>query len=231
MKDVADSTSINNLFASDPNIQKKDVLSIAVSSIDAKATEMFNFSNQPASPVGATSPNNLTAGYMVDENGEINFPSLGKIKVEGKKKSEVEKVITDGLVNGKLLFSPVVNIRFLNFRVTVLGEVGRPGVIPVPSEQITLLEALGAAGDMTVFGRRDNVIVLRQDNNVRTIRRINLNQSDFISSEYFFLKPNDVVYVEPVKAKAASASRSQQLLPYILSGISIIAIIIVGIIK
>jgi polysaccharide export outer membrane protein len=130
----------------------------------------------------------------------------------------------------KLLLDPIVSIRFLNFRVTVLGEVGKPTVIPIPNEKISLLEALGLAGDLTIYGNRANVMVIREDvlpgkKEQRSIARVNLNSSELFTSPYYYLQSNDIVYVEPNKAKIASTSRAGQWLPVIFSGLSLAAIV------
>ena len=129
------------------------------------------------------------------------------------------------------MIDPIVDIRYLNFEVTVLGEVGRPTVITVPSEKISLIKALGLAGDLTIYGRRDNVLLIREENGQRITRHIDLNSSDFLSSPYYYLQPNDVIYVEPNKTKVASSSRSQQVVPIVLSSLSIIVVVITSLIK
>jgi polysaccharide export outer membrane protein len=171
------------------------------------------------------------SGYLVDVDGNIQFPILGTIKVAGLTESALRMQIVRSLVDKKLLIDPVVTIRHLNFRVTVLGEVGNPTVISVPTEKITLLEALGLAGDVTIFGKRDNVMVIREENNKKIIKRLNLNTSEIFESPYYYLRSNDIVYVEPNKAKVSGSSRSTQLLPIILSGLSLTAIILDRVIR
>jgi len=114
----------------------------------------------------------------------------------------------------------------LNFKVTVLGEVTKPSVISVTNEKITLLEALGLAGDISIYGKKDQVMVIREENGTKNIKYLNLNSSELFTSPYYYLKSNDIVYVEPSKAKVGSSTRSTQLLPIILSGLSFIAIIV-----
>jgi len=140
-------------------------------------------------------------------------------------------MITNQLVEKKLLFDPIVNIRYLNYRVTVLGEVAHPGVINVPDEQITILEAIGQAGDLTIYGKRDNVLLIRMENGTKKIARLNLNSSHIFTSPYYFLKTNDVVYVEPGKTKIIAASPERQFLPTILSGLSLLTLILTRVIK
>jgi polysaccharide biosynthesis/export protein len=130
-----------------------------------------------------------------------------------------------------LLIDPIVTVRMLNYRVTVLGEVARPTVVSVPNERISILEALGIAGDITIYGKKDNVLLIREEKGGKLIKRINLNSSEIFSSPYYYLKSNDIVYVEPNQARIATASRTQQLLPTILSALSFVAIILTRVIN
>jgi polysaccharide export outer membrane protein len=123
------------------------------------------------------------------------------------------------------LKEPTVSLRNLNFRITVLGEVARPSLFNISNEQISLPEALGLAGDLTVYGRRDNVLVIREENGKRTSVRLDLTRRDVFQSPYYYLHPNDVVYVEPVKARVASVDRVYQITPIVLSALSFLAII------
>jgi len=156
---------------------------------------------------------------------------LGDIFAAGLTQKQLENNITKLLIDKKLLFDPIVTARFLNFRVTVLGEVNRPGIVYVPSEQISILEAIGDAGDLTIYGLRDNVILIRQEGGEKLIKRLNLNSSKILQSPYYFLKSNDVIYVEPGKDKIASTSIAQQRLPVILSGLSLLIILLVNVFK
>jgi polysaccharide export outer membrane protein len=231
--DIADTAMIAATNIPEPIINPNDLLSISVSSLDPQSTLMFNAPNTPvATAAGGNSALQQAVGYLVNRDGMIKFPILGEIKAQGLTKKELETNITRQLLDKKLLFDPIVNVRFLNYRVTVLGEVAHPGVINVPSEQISILEALGQAGDLTINGKRENVAIIRQHNDgTRTVNRLNLNSSNVLRSPYFFLQSNDVVYVEPDKAKTAAASRGQQLLPSILSGVSILVVVITELIR
>lgn len=229
---VGDSVRIASQSGLDPVIQKKDILSITVSSLSNEATVIFNTPNLPITPNATFAANTpQTAGYLVADNGTIKFPVIGAISAAGLTKKQLEDNITKLLVDRKLLFDPIVSARFLNFRVTVLGEVNHPGVINVPSEQISILEAIGQAGDLTIYGLRNNVILIRQEGKDKLVKRLNLNSSDILQSPYFFLKSNDVIYVEPGKAKAASTDRITQLLPIIFSGISVVVIVLNSLLK
>ena len=224
--DLKDSTVISAKDAFEPVIQKKDILSISVSSLSPDANAIFNAPNLPIMPYGSASNSAQTAGYLVGQEGTIKFTMLGDVQAAGLNQKQLENNIAKLLVDKKLLFDPIVTVRFLNFRVTVLGEVTRPGVISVPSEQISVLEAIGQAGDLTIFGIRENVMLIRQEGDEKIIRRLNLNSSQLLQSPYFFLKSNDVLYVEPSKARIASAAQARQTLPIIFSGLSLLVIIL-----
>jgi polysaccharide export outer membrane protein len=230
--DVQDSARIVSKASLEPVIQKKDILSITVSSLSNEATIIFNTPNLPMTPNAATTPNMpQTAGYLVSQDGTIKFPILGNIPAAGLTQKQLEKNITQQLIEKKLLFDPIVSSRFLNFRVTVLGEVNHPGVVTVPSEQISVLEAIGQAGDLTIYGLRDNVVLIRQEGPDKLITRLDLNSSKIFESPYYYLKSNDIIYVEPAKDKIASTSLFQQRLPIILSGLSLIIILLTNVFK
>jgi len=208
----------------EPVIQKNDLLSITVSSPNAKASEFFNLSNSTVQTVNYTTTQ--ATGFLVNQDGYIEFPMLGKIKAAGMRKKQLKEKIAAALAENKLLVDPLVAIRYLNFKVTVLGEVANPSVINVPDERISLLQALGLAGDMTIYAKRDNVMLLREEEGKRTVKRLNLNSKDLLTSPYYYLKSNDIVYVEPNKAKVTAASNTRAWLPAVLSGLSFTAIIV-----
>ncbi|MGZ5219910.1 MAG: polysaccharide biosynthesis/export family protein [Chitinophagaceae bacterium] len=210
--DLKDSSRFASSALPETYIQANDLLNIKVSSLNPEATEIFN---------PATKPNEETTGYLVEADGTILFPVIGSIKAVGLTKEQLKTNLVKMLTERKLLIDPIVSVRFQNFRVTVLGEVKSPAVIPVPSEKISLLEALGLAGDLTIYARRDNVIVIREEGGEKKVNRINLNSIELFTSPYYYLKSNDVVYVEPNKAKVASTSRASQWLPLVVSGLSL----------
>ena len=214
-------------------IQKNDLLNINVSSLNAEASLVFNLPSQvtPASSLstamtGGMAGSSQPLGYLVSAEGTIKFPVLGSIQAAGLTKKQLEKEITASLIEKKLLTDPIVNIRFLNFRVTVLGEVAKPTTINVGNEKISILEALGLAGDLTIYGKRENVLLIREEGSKKVIRRLDLNSEKILTSPYYYLKTNDIVYVEPNNARIGSSSRTQQLLPIVLSALSFIAIIV-----
>lgn len=222
---LPDTTLYSGSEGIEPVIQKGDLLSITVSSLSPEVTSVFNAPNTTASPYSSGNAVIQPTGYLVNQEGNINFPLLGEMKVAGLTKRSLVDAITSKLVEKKLLFDPIVNIRYLNFHVTVLGEVKNPGMLVIPNEEVTLLEAIGMAGDITIYGKKENVLLLRKENGKKIVRRLNLNSESVLSSPYYYLKSNDVIYVEPGKNKVADVSRSRQLVPILLSGLSFLAII------
>jgi polysaccharide export outer membrane protein len=232
-----DATYFNNLKDSEiavqvqdlePVIQKNDLLSISVNSLNVEASKIFNSPNATVVEASRTetSATSQAAGYLVNQEGFIQFPILGKIQAAGVSKKQLRDKITQSIKEKQLLRDPIVDVRYLNYKVTVLGEVGRPSVINVPNEKITLLEALGLAGDLTIYAKRNNVMVLREEDGKRIIKRLNLNSNELITSPYYYLKSNDIVYVEPNKAKINSTSQARTWLPVVFSGLSVFAIAI-----
>lgn len=205
-------------------IQNNDLLSISVSSLNPEASAIFNQPNN--SNANNTTTTTTATGYLVDGEGNIQFPFLGTVKAAGLSKDELKNKLTKDLVDKKLLVDPIITIRFLNFKVTVLGEVAHPTVVTVPSERISLLEAIGLAGDLTIYAQRDNVLVIRDEDGKKVTHRLNLNSTELFNSPYYYLKTNDVVYVEPNKAKVATTSRLPQWIPIILSALSLGIIVV-----
>jgi polysaccharide export outer membrane protein len=184
--------------------------------------------NQPATQTtGGQSP---LSGYLVDINGNIELPRIGLVKAEGLKKSELEEVVKAKL--GAELTRPSVIVRFMNFRITVLGEVGAPGVLNVPTERLTILEALGMAGGITEYGAVKRVKVLRENNGVREIAEMDLTSKDIFNSPFYQLQQNDVVLVDQSEYKISEAQRtrtSQQI--GLATGIISTIVIIIAIFK
>ncbi len=214
-----------------PSIQPGDVLSVQVSSLNPEASAFFNpytsFAVADRGPVtntiASTTPLPSVNGYLVDDAGMIDLPMIGKVNVKGKTVAQTKDLLRESLK--EYLKEPTVNVRNQNFRISVMGEVMRPSLYTIPNEQITLLEALSLSGDVTIYGRRDNVLVIREENGKRTFSRIDLTRRDLFTSPYYYLHPNDVVYVEPGRVRAATADRANQLLPIALSALSFVAII------
>lgn len=212
-----DTSFTNNIALPVPQIRSSDLLSINVSSLNPEASKIFNQPNRTdIQSSTATGETVYPSGYLVNEQGYIRFPILGDIKATGLTKMELQDQIRTSLINKKLLLDPIIEIRHLNFKVSVLGEVARPTLITVPNEKITLLEALSLAGDMTIYAKRKNILVIREDEGKRVLKRLDLTSEELFNSSYYYLKSNDIVYVEPNKAKINSASKFYQLLPSII---------------
>ena len=196
----------------DARIQPKDMLTITVSSEKPEAAIPFNLT-VPTSMNASSGSRSLSSQpvlqtYLVDNNGYIDFPVLGKLQVYGMTKGELETMIKERI---KLNFTtePIVTVRMANYKVTVLGEVSSPGVHTINNEKVNIFEALAMSGDLTIHGRRDNVKLIRENaDGTKKIVPLNLNNADIIHSPYYHLQQNDILYVEPNKAKAQSANLS-----------------------
>lgn len=188
----------------EPRVKINDALVITVSALDPEAVLPYNLPNVSyATPTSENIPTTQTYQYYtVDANGDISFPVLGKLHVVGLSQSEVIEMILEKL-RGQLV-DPIVSMRFLNAKVTVLGEVKNPGAYLLNNGGMTLLEALGAAGDLTQYGNRRNVLVTRENNGKLEFARLNLCSDEVFASPYFYLQQNDVVYVEPNQARTTS---------------------------
>lgn len=211
----------NNTFASyyeplEPILQKNDLLSINITSLNAEVTEMFNIANN----VGGIQ----TPGYLIDQDGFIRFPVLGKIAVAGLTKKELREYIREELISKRLLMEPIVDIRFMNFKVSVLGEVNQPAVFTIPNEKVTLLEALGMAGDMTIYAQRNNVLLISEEDGIKSTRRIDLTSDELFTSPNYYLQPNDIVYVQPNDRKVRNTSNATQWFSVILGSLSLAVI-------
>jgi len=228
--DASSQAYVNKVANLEPIIQSNDLLSIIVSSVNSEAADLFNVSKSNLDQSSTNSGNTTrVSGYLVDQDGFINFPILGKIKASGNTKKALRDEITSLLVNKKLLLEPIVDIRYLNYKVSILGEVKNPSVLNVPSEKISILEALGMAGDITIFGRRDNITHIREEGGVKRIRKIDLTTNEIFSSPYYYLQSNDIIYVQPNGAKVASSTGTKEWIPVILSAISLAIIIAINV--
>ena len=201
-------------FLYDARIMPKDVLTITVSTVNPEAAAPFNLIVRPtltnAQSNIATSGGSLQT-YLVDNTGCIEYPVLGTLSVGGLTKSQCEQMIHDKIkpyLNASE--NPVVTVRMSNYKISVLGEVNRPGMFVVGNEKINILEALAQAGDLTIYGVRNNVKLIREnEKGKKEIHTLNLNDADIISSPYYYLQQNDIVYVEPNKVKARNSSVGQ----------------------
>ncbi len=208
LQDAVDGASEKIVLNEGIVIQPKDVISIIISSKNPELAVSFNlplatlFAGSTTATAGESQK---LLGFQVDQDGFIDYPVLGKIKVAGLTRLQLSDMIKQRLVKDDLLKDPVVTTEFMNFRVSVLGEVTNPGTYQVGNDKISILEALSMAGDMTIYGKRDNVIVIREKNNMRTTYRIDLRSQKLFNSPVYYLQQNDIVYVEPNKARAGQS--------------------------
>ncbi|NDV46425.1 polysaccharide export protein [Paludibacter sp. 221] len=217
--------SIRSMFsdAHETKICVGDMLSIVVSGIDPKVIAPFNLPvvgyENPGSDQLYSSP--TIQSYLVDVDGAINFPVVGKIELAGLTKSQAIARINDRL--SPFLKDAIVTIKFLNYNVTIIGEVAKPGKYVINNERVTILDALALAGDMTVYGKRNNVLVIRE--NSGEVARLNLNSTEIFTSPYYYLQQNDVLYVEPNNVKAISGLNLNLYLSTITTLASLLSVI------
>ena len=209
--DIIDLAQSQGLY--DMRITPKDLLSITVFSSDRETAAPFN------QTVANTLNNNQLSGsnsgmlqtYLVDNDGNITFPEVGKIHVQGLTKNEAEDAILERISPSfNAAKPPVVTVKMSSYRVTVWGEVSKPSVIPVATEKISIVEALAYAGDLTIYGKRDNVMLIREDaTGKKSVHRLDLTKADLINSPYYYLQQNDIVYVEPNRVKVKNSGIGQ----------------------
>lgn len=201
-------------------IQSGDLLRISLSTLQPELNAMFN---QPTTDQDFNKNiiNNINVeGFLVDEEGEINIPVVGKVKLAGLTKSEATEIIQNGIE--EYIVDPVVSLRFANFKVTVIGEVKNPSTFYVPSENLNIFEALGLAGDMTEYGLREDVRLIRESDGVRSIVKLDLNDKNLVESPYYILKQNDIIYVQPDRLKSVKASTNERSMALLGLAVSVL---------
>jgi polysaccharide export outer membrane protein len=209
-KNISDSLLQRSAVEYEPRFQKGDILSITVVTPNVSSARLFNMPNagvpsgdgDASSSVGPTGGN----GYLVDERGNIIFPYLGYVKAAGLSRLELTDTLSSRL--RKYIDSALVVIRLLNYRITVLGEVARPGTFSIPSERVSVLDAIGLAGDLTVYGKRSNIRIIRTTGSVKQTATLNLNKGDIFGSPFFYLRQNDIVYVEMNERKIPNSDQA-----------------------
>lgn len=216
---MANATKVTNLQNQEIHIRENDIVDITMNSSSPESNNLFS-SNKPIS--GSTSKRN---GYQVKVNkdGNVYLPLIGDFKIVGMTIDEAEAGITAAL--RKNVKNPEVDIQIVNFKITVIGEVNKPSTFVMDDTNVNLLEALGMAGDMTVYGKRENVLIIRNEDGQKTMARLNLNNQESMNSPYFYLKQNDIVYVEPDRAKAVEYSSNTRVIPIVVASISAIAVL------
>ena len=230
-QDIPDSGQLKTIAKAEyvePIIKVDDILNIIVQTVDPQATGMINIGNVPvnstATPPGSSLNTVVPSGYLVNKSGFIEIPVIGKLQVLGYTTSQLRDTIRT--IALKYFKEPTVIVRFANFKISVTGEVLKPGQYIMPNEKVNILDAIAMAGDLTIFGKRENVLLIREnEDGSKTPYRINLKKSDIMSSPYYYLRQNDVIYVEPRKAKSDATDASQA--KYISLAASVVSILII----
>ncbi len=233
--DTVDTKASKGLF--DARIMPKDLLTITVSTTDPKVAMPFNLS--VSKTLNATGTLYTGAGslqtYLVDNGGFINFPVVGQLKVGGMTKRECESYIREKILPYmSKTENPIVTVKMASFKVAIGGEVKSPGVYTVDQEKISVIEALARAGDLTIYGRRENVLLIREDSTgQKTFHRLNLNDANLINSPYYYLQQNDYVYVEPNKVQAQNSAIGSSVTIWfsVLSVVTSVASLVVNVLK
>lgn len=203
---MQDSDSYNNstITYSSPTIQPNDILKITVGALEPETALPYN-KISPGTGQGSSLEMMQLEGYIVHEDYTISFPELGFISTKNKTTLQLQQTIRELLENGGHLKNPTVNVRLLNAKVTILGEVNQPGVYNFTEQNITLLQALGYAGDLTINGKREDILVMREVDSLRQISHINLTSAELLTSPFYHIKPNDVIVINPNEPKVKSA--------------------------
>ncbi len=217
-------TLLHNLVTKDfeIKIRKGDVIGIGVSSLSAEGSILFTAPQ-------TTLENALAPGYLVDKTGSILFPKLGNIAVEGLTRDELKQKLLNDLL--PYLKDPVVTVTFVNHKVTVIGDVGAQQVLPMPGETMTILDALARSGGVSKTGKTDNVLVIREEGTDKQFKRLSLNNSALFYSPYYYLRPDDILYVETDFKKDSGSNSTQKIVGLVTAGISFILILIDRIFK
>ncbi len=207
-------------------IQPKDMMSIVVSSKDPDLAAMFNLPiNSYRAGTDQPTYNNYLQGYVVDNDGDINFPVIGKIHAAGLSRWQLQEKIKAELKSRDMLKDAIVSVDFMNFKVSILGEVNAPGTYTIEGEKVTVLEALAMAKDLTIYGLRDEVYVIREQNNQRDTYKLDLRSKDIFESPAYYLKQNDIVYVKPNKVRAGQSTLNQNSLKSVSLWVSIASLL------
>lgn len=218
-QDLQKDTILKNIVSKnfESKIQKGDMLGITVASLSPENTAIYNAPQNTSGPLN---------GYLVDENGDIQFVKLGTLQVAGMTRKELKVKLENAL--SPYLTQIVVSVGFLNRHVTMMGAVS-PQILPIVTDKMTLLDALAASGDIGMKGRTDNILVIREKDDAKEFKRLNLTDKSIFYSPYFYLQPNDIVYVEPVKEKTKTSV--PQIISYVTTGFTFLIFILDRIIK
>lgn len=209
-KEISDSMLQKAARQYEPILQKGDILSIVVITPNEASSKLFNRPNTSESSSGTQggggAESSPSLGYLIDEKGNISIPYLGRIKAAGITRTELNETLETQL--RQFIDSASVTVRLSNYRVTILGEVAKPGTYSIPSERVTILDAIGLAGDLTIYGKRNNIRVIRQTDSVKETGTLDINKGDIFNSPFYYLRQNDIVYVEMNESKIVNSDQS-----------------------
>lgn len=227
LQDAQIQTPKKVVAGSNITIQPKDMVSIIVSSKDQELAALFNLTRYQSmvGPAGSTTQRGEISGYTVDTDGCIDFPVVGKLKVLDLTRHQLATLIKDTLIKSNLIKDPVVTVDFMNLYISVMGEVKDPGRYKIERDQITLLDAISMAGDLTIFGKRDGITVIRETNGERIIYKVDIRSAALFDSPVYYLKQNDIIYIEPNKIRAGQSTINENNLKSVSLWISVASLI------
>lgn len=223
-----DTAALQNLSYTEPVIQKGDLLSVTVYSDNSTASALYNQGGGPVSTFGISgAPTAATggSGYQVSQLGTVQLYQLGQVKAEGLTRKQLGDFVAKEYSDKKLLNNPFVEVRYLNFKITVMGDVNRPGVYTFPVDKVNIFDAIGMAGDLTNFAKRSDVLVIRENNDKREFQRLDLTNPMVFNSPFYYLQQNDLVIVDPTKIKATLTDQTFRNLSLAATILSIAAVV------
>ena len=224
-----DTAALRDIKFTEPHIQKGDLLNITIYSDNQLASSLYNQGGSLSSTnlsAGIVIPTVTTPGYLVNQDGNIQLYELGMVKAEGLSKRQLSLMLARQYAERNLLKNPFVEVRFLNFKVTVIGDVNSPGVHAFTTDKVSVFDAIGQAGDLTVYAKRDNILIVREVNDVRTFSRLDLTDPNVFNSPFYYLQQNDMIVVDPTKVKATTTDQTFRTISIATSAISLVAIIL-----
>lgn len=226
-REISDSMLQHAAEQYEPVLQKGDILSIIVITPNEASAKLFNQPNATESAISPSASGGAggSSGYLIDEQGNISLPYVGRVKAAGLSRSQLTEQLETKLK--QFIDAASVTVRLNNYRVTILGEVARPGTYSIPSERVTILDAIGLAGDLTMFGKRNNIRIIRQTDSVKQTGTIDINKGDIFNSPFYYLRQNDIVYVEMTPNKVISSDQSSlRTFGIVVGAISALGIIV-----
>lgn len=224
-----DSSALSKINFVEPKIQKGDLLNITIYSDNQLASSLYNQGGSLSSTnlsTGIVLPTVTNPGYMVTQDGNIQLYQLGLVKAEGLTRRQLSSAIAGQYAEKNLLKNPFVEVRYLNFKVTVVGDVNSPGVYTFATDRVSVFDAIGQAGDLNIFAKRNNVLVVREVNDTRSFSRLDLTNPNVFNSPFYYLQQNDMIVVDPTKVKATTTDQTFRNISIATSALSLVALII-----